>query len=224
MDLLFVWLYDFYFLIKLLTLPLVERGSCLLLWPERCEDFGKTWKKSFPRNFPANCALPNYVPRIDTHEMENLCSIFCRTFCLRCLNFRWLWSIFGWPNRLRTTARDDLGLLWFALRLNGGPLDAAIYTAYVTAARSTIALPLSLASQSTLHGIGPPYRGPYSLSLRSASYRIGSGRAFPFFVLGAVATQREKISTIPWQVIKMHQDIYIFQLFLRLIILINKYP
>lgn len=143
MDLLFVWLYDFYFLIKLLTLPLVERGSCLLLWPERCEDFGKTWKKSFPRNFPANCAVPNYVPRIDTHEMENLCSIFCRTFCLRCLNFRWLWSIFGWPNRLRTTARDDLGLLWFALRLNGGPLDAAIYTAYVTAAWSTIALPLS---------------------------------------------------------------------------------
>jgi len=33
----------FSLLVKVLTLPLVERGgSCLLRWPERCEDFGKT--------------------------------------------------------------------------------------------------------------------------------------------------------------------------------------
>jgi len=81
--------------------------------------------------------------------------------------------IFGLAKRLGTTARDDLGLLWFALRLNVGPLDAPIYTAYVTALR--VAPPIALS---------PPKTTLYRASriaifpLRSPSYRVRSGLSF----------------------------------------------
>lgn len=111
---------------------------------------------------------------IDTLAVGNVFSIFCRLFRFN-LTVRWLWFIFGlriskwWRSR-----GEDRGLVWSGALCDWVCvcLDAPIYM---------------------WRGIGDPRRSARSLSgLFASPIDVGSGRAFPFFVLGVVVT-RQKI-------------------------------